>query len=159
MWNQLSGIKHYVPVLVDNRILVHICGSENISKGWIIVCRSQRERERERGGELGSWRVWPVERGDLLLLCTWSHLQYVWGSVLAHLFIWLVIPTCIWRLITHRYLGHFTVFDRFCFLKGLSLYGIHQYETCRNPSLTTVEFQRLSVESNDNICTVCIVYK
>jgi hypothetical protein len=57
--------------------------------------------------ELGSRQVWPVGRGCLLLLGTWSHLRYIWGSVLAHLFIWLVIPTWISRLITLRYLGHF----------------------------------------------------
>jgi hypothetical protein len=49
----------------------------------------------------------PINRGYLLLLGTWSHLRYVHGSVLGHLFIWLVIPTCISRLITLRYLGHF----------------------------------------------------
>ena len=41
------------------------------------------------------------------ILGTWSHLRYIRGSVLAHFFIWLVIPTCISRLITLRYLGHF----------------------------------------------------
>ena len=57
--------------------------------------------------DLGSRRVWPVNRGCLLILGTWSHLRYIRGSVLAHLFIWLVIPTSISRLITLRYLGHF----------------------------------------------------
>jgi hypothetical protein len=57
--------------------------------------------------ELGSRRVRPVGWGCLLLLGTWSHLQYFRGSVLAHLFIWLVIPTWISRLIILRYLGHF----------------------------------------------------
>jgi hypothetical protein len=56
--------------------------------------------------ELGSRRVRPVGRGCLLLLGTWSHLRYFRRSVLAHLFIWLVIPTWISRLITLRYLGH-----------------------------------------------------
>jgi hypothetical protein len=39
--------------------------------------------------ELGSQRVWPVDRGCLLLVGTWSHLWQVRGSVLAHLFIYL----------------------------------------------------------------------
>jgi hypothetical protein len=46
-------------------------------------------------------------RGCLVILGTWSHLRYVRGSVLAHLFIWRVIPTWISRLITLRYLGQF----------------------------------------------------
>jgi hypothetical protein len=48
----------------------------------------------------GLRQVWPVDRGCLLLLGTWSHLRYVRGSVLAHLFLWLVIPTCVSKLIT-----------------------------------------------------------
>jgi hypothetical protein len=36
--------------------------------------------------ELGSWRVWSMNRGCLLLLGTWSHLRYVCWSMLAHLF-------------------------------------------------------------------------
>jgi hypothetical protein len=59
--------------------------------------------------ELGSPRVWPVVMGCLLLLGTWSNLRYVRGSVLAHLFIWLVFPTCVSRLITLWYLSHYTV--------------------------------------------------
>jgi hypothetical protein len=43
-----------------------------------------------------SRRVWPVNRGCLLPLGTWSHIQ---GSVLALFFLWLVIPTCVSRLI------------------------------------------------------------
>jgi hypothetical protein len=50
--------------------------------------------------ELDSRLVWPVDRGCLLLLDTWSHLRYIWGFVLAHLFLWLVIPTYVLRLIT-----------------------------------------------------------
>jgi hypothetical protein len=53
--------------------------------------------------ELGSRRVWPIDWGCLLLLGTWSHLRQVWGSVLAHLFICLVIPTSVSKLITLRY--------------------------------------------------------
>jgi hypothetical protein len=41
--------------------------------------------------ELGYGGVWPVGRGCLLLLGTWSHLRYVLGSVLAHLFLWHVL--------------------------------------------------------------------
>jgi hypothetical protein len=55
--------------------------------------------------ELGSRRVWPVDRGCLLLLGTWSHLRNIRGSVLAHLFLWLVIPTCVSKLITLWYLS------------------------------------------------------
>jgi hypothetical protein len=33
-------------------------------------------------------------------------LRYVRGSMLAHFLIWLVIPTCVWRLITLWYLSH-----------------------------------------------------
>jgi hypothetical protein len=40
--------------------------------------------------ELGSRRVCSINRGCLLLLGTWSHLWYIRGSVLAHLFLWLV---------------------------------------------------------------------
>jgi hypothetical protein len=57
--------------------------------------------------ELGSQRVWSINRGCLLLLGTWSHLWYIQRSVLAHLFLWFVIPTCILRLITLWYLSHF----------------------------------------------------
>jgi hypothetical protein len=57
--------------------------------------------------ELGSRRVWPVERGCLLLLGTCTHFRYVRGSVLAHLFLCLLIPTCVSRLITLWYLGQF----------------------------------------------------
>jgi hypothetical protein len=55
----------------------------------------------------GSRRVWSVSRGCLLLLGTWIHLMYAQGSVLAHLFLWLVIPSCVPRLITLWYLSHF----------------------------------------------------
>jgi hypothetical protein len=47
-------------------------------------------------------------RGCLLLLGTWSHHWYIQGSVLAHLFLWFVIPTCVLRLITFWYLCHFS---------------------------------------------------
>jgi hypothetical protein len=50
--------------------------------------------------ELGSRRMWPVYRGCLLLLGIWSHIRLVRGSVLAHLFIWLVTRTCVSRMIT-----------------------------------------------------------
>jgi hypothetical protein len=56
--------------------------------------------------ELGSRRVWSVDRGCLLFLCTWSHLR---GSVLANLFLWLVIPTYVSKLITLWYLSHFII--------------------------------------------------
>jgi hypothetical protein len=61
------------------------------------------------GLKKGSRRVRPVSRGCLLLLGTWSYLWYFRGFVLAHLFIWLVIPTWISKLITLWYLGHFRV--------------------------------------------------
>jgi hypothetical protein len=61
--------------------------------------------------KLVSRRVWLVDRGCILLLGTWSQLRYIQGSVLAHhLFLWLVIPTCVSRLITLWYLKHFSVF-------------------------------------------------
>jgi hypothetical protein len=47
----------------------------------------------------------------ILLLGTWSHLRYAdhtRASVLVHSFLWLVIPTCVSRLITVWYLSHFT---------------------------------------------------
>jgi hypothetical protein len=56
--------------------------------------------------EMGHTAVRPVNKGCLLLLGTWSHPRYIRGSVLAHLFICLVIPTWISRLFTLRYLGH-----------------------------------------------------
>jgi hypothetical protein len=56
-----------------------------------------------------SRRVWSINRGCLLLLSTWSHFRYIWGSVSAHLFLWLVIPTCVLRLITLWYLSHFII--------------------------------------------------
>jgi hypothetical protein len=65
--------------------------------------------------ELGSWRVWSINRGCLLFLGTWSHFQYIWGSVLAHLFLF-VIPTCVLRLITLWYLSHFILVCVCCFL-------------------------------------------
>jgi hypothetical protein len=37
---------------------------------------------------------WTVDRGYFLHLGTSSHLQYIRGSVLAHLFFWLVISIC-----------------------------------------------------------------
>jgi hypothetical protein len=49
----------------------------------------------------------PVDRGYSLLLGTWSHLRYIRGSVLTHLFLWFVILTCLSRLITLWYLSHF----------------------------------------------------
>jgi hypothetical protein len=50
---------------------------------------------------------WFIYRGCLFLIGTWSHLQYIWGSMLAHLFLWSVITTCVSSLITLWYLGHF----------------------------------------------------
>jgi hypothetical protein len=55
----------------------------------------------------GARRVRTVGRGCLLLLGTWSHLRYIRRSMLVHLFIWRVIPTCVLRLITLWYLSHF----------------------------------------------------
>jgi hypothetical protein len=57
--------------------------------------------------ELGSRRVWSINMGCLPLLHTWFHLRYIRGSVLAHLFLRFVIPTCVLRLITLWYLSHF----------------------------------------------------
>jgi hypothetical protein len=57
--------------------------------------------------DMGSRRVWSINRGCLLLLGTWSHLRYIGGSVLTHLFLWFVFPTCILRRITLWYLSHF----------------------------------------------------
>ncbi|XP_062620819.1 protein sevenless-like isoform X2 [Saccostrea cucullata] len=37
---------------------------------------------------------------------------------------------------------------------GFSLYGTDENKYCRNPYFTTTEFKRLSVTSNDDICTV-----
>jgi hypothetical protein len=59
--------------------------------------------------ELGSRRVWLVDRGCLLFLGTWSYLRYIRGSVLAHWFLWFVILTCVSRLITLWYLSHFII--------------------------------------------------
>jgi hypothetical protein len=42
--------------------------------------------------KLGSWRVWLLDRGCLLLQGIWFDLRYIRGSVLADLFLWLVIP-------------------------------------------------------------------
>jgi hypothetical protein len=61
--------------------------------------------------ELGSQWVWPVERGCLLFLGTWSHLRYIRGSVLAHLFLWHVLHTCFSTLITLWYLRHFIWYE------------------------------------------------
>jgi hypothetical protein len=52
-----------------------------------------------------SGRVWPVSRGCLLLAGSWSYLLCICGSMFAHVFLWLVIPTCISRLITVWYLS------------------------------------------------------
>jgi hypothetical protein len=43
--------------------------------------------------ELGSQRLWPVDRGCLLLLGTWYHPvpRYTWGSLLDHLFVVTII--------------------------------------------------------------------
>jgi hypothetical protein len=43
----------------------------------------------------------------LLLLVTWSRLRFVLTSLFSHLFLWLVISTCVSRLITVWYLAHF----------------------------------------------------
>jgi hypothetical protein len=60
------------------------------------------------------------------VLGTWCHLRYFQGSVLVHLFIWLLIPTWILRLITLWYLGNpeihmFTQFSNLYFLTIESL--------------------------------------
>jgi hypothetical protein len=54
-----------------------------------------------------SWlrRVWPVNRGCLLLLGTWSHLWYIQRSVYAHSLI--CMSYRLMRLITDRYFCHF----------------------------------------------------
>jgi hypothetical protein len=46
----------------------------------------------------GSQLVLFVNRRILLVLGTWSHLWYVRGSVLGHLFLWLIIPSYVPRL-------------------------------------------------------------
>jgi hypothetical protein len=58
--------------------------------------------------KLGSRRVWPVDRGCLLLLDTGSHFWHVWGLMFAHLFLTCNIPPCVSRLITVWYFSHFT---------------------------------------------------
>jgi hypothetical protein len=50
---------------------------------------------------------WSIKYRCSLLLGTRSHLRYIRGFVLAHLFLWLVIPTCLSRVITLWYLSHF----------------------------------------------------
>jgi hypothetical protein len=57
--------------------------------------------------KLGSQRVWPVSKGCLLFLGSWPHLQYIKGIVFAHLFLLLVHPSCVSKLIAVWYLGHF----------------------------------------------------
>jgi hypothetical protein len=58
--------------------------------------------------EIGHTAVLTARQGCLhvLLLGTLSHLPYIWRSMLAHLFLWLVIPTCVLRLITFWYPSH-----------------------------------------------------
>jgi hypothetical protein len=77
--------------------------------------------------KLGSRRVWSINRGCLLLLGTWSHLRYIRGSVLAHLFLWFVFPTCILRLITLWYLSHFINLCLICFISIFKLFLAHDF--------------------------------
>jgi hypothetical protein len=74
------------------------------------------------------------------------------GSVLAHLFLWIVIPTCVSRLITLRYLSHFikskltilimncTIYRKLCTSRNCLIYvtmmkvqfiGIEIYCACK----------------------------
>jgi hypothetical protein len=50
-----------------------------------------------------SRQVWPVNRGCLLLLGSWSHAWYIQMSMFSIL--WIVFPTCM-SIITVRYLCH-----------------------------------------------------
>jgi hypothetical protein len=70
------------------------------------------------GNYLVSPPVWSIDRGCLLLLGTWSHLWYIRGSVLDHLFLWFVFPTCILKQITLWYPSHFIS----CFWHPRTLY-------------------------------------
>jgi hypothetical protein len=88
--------------------------------------------------ELGSQRVWPVDKGFLLLLGTWSHLRQVQGSVLAHLSISCITPTCVSRLITRWYHSHF-IMKCSVFNEGRRLYVPQVYIQCSN----TLKFYNL----------------
>jgi hypothetical protein len=70
--------------------------------------------------ELGPRRVCPIDRGCLLLLDTWHHLWYVRGSGLAHLFLWLVIRTCLSGLTSLWNLSHFIFFPQIIMRKKCS---------------------------------------
>jgi hypothetical protein len=69
----------------------------------------------------------------------WSHLRYFGGSVLAHLFVWIVIPTCISRLTTLWYLGHFTYWKglysmfKLCCLLSESIHNLPRLHIFKTP--------------------------
>jgi hypothetical protein len=94
--------------------------------------------------ELGSRRVWSINRGCLLLLGTWSHIRYIRGSALAHLFFWLVFPTWILRLITRWYRSHFiqsVTLDHVTWLPSVAFRR-------RTFSLSHIEFNLREMELN-----------
>jgi hypothetical protein len=74
---------------------------------WRIYSNPDPHGSIKVSTELGLLWVWPVFRRCSLLLGTCPHLQYFWGSVLVHFFIWVVIPTWISGPITFWYLGNF----------------------------------------------------
>jgi dimeric dUTPase (all-alpha-NTP-PPase superfamily) len=107
--------------------------------------------------ELDSRRVWSINRGCLLLLGTWSHLRYIWGFVLAHLFLWFVFPTCILRLITLWCLSHF-IFHLKSSTPSYMVYG----KPYRFPLYITIFVGMISFWTDILTCTenkiVCVLY-
>jgi hypothetical protein len=77
---------------------------------------------------VGFHSVWPLHPHFLFFLGDayssqlgiWSHLWYIRGAVLAYLFLWLVIPADVSRLITLLYLSHF-------FSWSLAQWGLAQF--------------------------------
>jgi hypothetical protein len=76
IWFTITSLNHMLYDIFDtNRYTVLGTLTSTVDNSAFIIM------------ELGSWRVWPVDKGCLLLLGTWSHLQYFRGSMVAHLFL------------------------------------------------------------------------
>jgi hypothetical protein len=103
--------------------------------------------------ELGSRRVRPVGRGRLLLLGTWSNLRYFWGSVLAHLFIWLEIPTWILRLITLRYFNYF-IYNYWILIQACDSEKMKTYKSFDSYNYSKSSFVAKFFISHENVCYI-----
>jgi hypothetical protein len=107
--------------------------------------------------------VWSINRGCLLLLGTWSHLRYMQGSLLAHLFLWYVIPTCVLRLITLWYPSHFipTTYWQLLLANIFDKSDIQKYKrllttfSLSNHSLNIGIGKHRNIIKSNRLCTCC----